>query len=238
MTDNRQDRVRKIDAAGTITTLAGTGEEGYTGDGGPAIEAQIDDPSGVAVDGEGNVYVTVRNRVRKIDAAGTITTVAGTGRYGFTGDGGPATEADLSYPRELTVDPAGNLYILTGGRVRKVDPAGTITTLADPDGLLLGIAVDATGNVYFIQYQNLFYLSKIEESGDTSQVIFSQERLNGIATDDAGSVYLGLEHRIVKVDVAQEEWSVVAGTGEGGFRGDRGPAASARLSVATSNVSG
>ena len=231
-------RVWRLDAAGQVSAFAGTGRFGYSGDGGPATEADLSVPVGLAVDSLGNVYIadSENQRVRKIDVAGTITTVAGTGRYGFTGDAGPATEADLSYPRELTVDPAGNLYILTGGRVRKVDPAGTITTLADPDGLLLGIAVDAPGNVYFIQYQDLFSLSKIEESGDTSQVIFSPERLNGIATDDAGSVYLGLEHRIVKVDVAQEEWSVVAGTGEGGFRGDRGPAASARLSVATDGI--
>ena len=104
------------------------------GDGGPAAEALFRDPNGVAVDGAGNLYIadTKNRRIRKVDSTGTITTIAGTGEYGFGGDGGPAAEAQLGGPSGVAVDGAGNLYIadLNNGRIRKVDSTGTITTIA------------------------------------------------------------------------------------------------------------
>ena len=132
--DSANNRVRKIDTDGVITTIAGTGKTGAAGDGGPATKAQITDPDGLAFDDDGNLYVsdTDNNRVRRIDTHGVITTVAGTGTAGFSGDGGPATEADLNGPFGLVFDKHGNLYIADHGnrRVRKIDTHGVITTLA------------------------------------------------------------------------------------------------------------
>lgn len=131
--DTENNRVRRL-SAGTITTIAGTGTAGFSGDGGQATSAQLFNPYDVAVDVAGNVYVadTFNHRVRKVDPGGTITTVAGTGSFGFSGDGGSATLAQLWYPIGLEVDTAGNLYIADYGnnRIRRVDTSGTITTVA------------------------------------------------------------------------------------------------------------
>jgi hypothetical protein len=119
-------RVRKVSTSGTITTVAGNGTPGFSGDGGPATNARLRPPTGVAVDAAGNLYIAdiFNQRVRKVSTSGTITTVAGTGIYGFSGDGGPATNARLAYPSGVAVDAAGNLYIAdqNNHRVRKVAP--------------------------------------------------------------------------------------------------------------------
>ena len=132
--DRGNDRIRRVDGAGIITTIAGTGESGSSADGGPAVEAQLDGPAGVAVDGAGNVYITDRgnDRIRRVDGAGIITTIAGTGVRGFSGDGGPAVEAKLDGPNGIAVDGTGNVYIAdyNNHRVRRVDGAGIITTVA------------------------------------------------------------------------------------------------------------
>ena len=126
--DTSNHRVRKVDATGTITTIAGTGARGFSGDEGPAAEAQLAYPHAVSVDGAGNLYIadTSNHRVRKVDATGTITTIAGTGARGFSGDEGPAAEAQLAYPHAVSVDEAGNLYIADtfNQRIRKVEPPG------------------------------------------------------------------------------------------------------------------
>src|ERR1051326_5130759 len=130
--DAFNNRIRKVDPSGIITTIAGNGNPGYTGDG-PALSAGLNDPSGVAVDKNGNVYVAdnSNHRIRKI-SGGTISTIAGTGVGGFSGDGGPATKAQVFNPTHLTIDGAGNLYIAdySNNRVRKIDTSGTITTIA------------------------------------------------------------------------------------------------------------
>ena len=134
--DHRNSRIRKVDAAtGIITTVAGTGEQDFHGDGGPAIHAAISLPRDVALDSEGSLYIAdgANNRIRKVDPDGTITTIVGTGSEKFSGDGGPAHMANLSMPYSIALDPEGNLYIVDTGnrRVRKIDAStGIITTIA------------------------------------------------------------------------------------------------------------
>ncbi|WP_051110236.1 NHL repeat-containing protein [Saccharomonospora halophila] len=171
LTDPESHRVRKVSATDhTITTVAGTGREGDSGDGGPATDAELRFPNCVAVDGHGNLFLTdpKSHRVRKVSATDhTITTVAGTGREGDSGDGGPATRAEIRYPNSLAVDGDGNLYFGDTGtnRVRRVSAADhTISTVAgtgdrggDGDGgpairatlsFPVGLAVDGSGNLY------------------------------------------------------------------------------------------
>ncbi len=118
-------RVRKIDSRGAITAVAGTGERGFEGDGRPARAARFDRPSSVALDGAGNVYVADASgqRIRKIDADGTVVSMGGTGASGFSGDGGPATEASLT-AKDIAADKSGNIYIADGRRVRRIDAQG------------------------------------------------------------------------------------------------------------------
>ena len=176
--DTGNQRVRRVDAiTGVITTVAGTGTRGFSGDGGPATHAQLDTPVGVAVDAAGNLFIAddTNNRIRKVDVTtGVITTVAGTGTGGFSGDGGPATGAQLAAPIGVAVDAAGNLFIADTGnqRVRRVDAAtGVITTVAGTgtggfagDGgfatsaqlaIPLGVAVDAAGDVLVADAYNV-----------------------------------------------------------------------------------
>ena len=161
-----------MDPSGTITTVAGNGTAGYSGDGGPAASARLNNPSAVYVDGSGNLYIAdyYNQRVRKVDPSGTITTVAGNGSSGYSGDGGPATSARLNYPRDICVDGWGNLYIadVLNYRIRKVDSSGTITTVAgngsrgfSDDGTPAtsaslstpwGVSVDRSGNVYIADW--------------------------------------------------------------------------------------
>ncbi len=134
--DHRNSRIRKVDAAtGIITTVAGTGEQGYSGDGGPAIQAAISLPRDAALDADRTLYIAdgANNRIRKITPDGAIFTVAGTGRAEFSGDGGPALQANLSMPYSIALDSNGNLYVVDTGnyRVRKIDAlTGIITTVA------------------------------------------------------------------------------------------------------------
>jgi sugar lactone lactonase YvrE len=166
--DSGDNRVRKVNAKGVITTVAGTGSPtpAYGGDNGPATSAQLNNPYSVALDAAGNLYIAELgdDRVRKV-AGGVITTVVGNGVQGYGGDGGPATGAKLCNPYEVAVDTAGSLYIadFCNARIRKV-ASGTITTIAGtgtagfsgdkgPAGeaqltIPEGVAVDASGRVY------------------------------------------------------------------------------------------
>ena len=130
--DTDNNRVRLIAPDGTISTVAGTGTPGFSGDGGPAVAAELDEPFGVAPLPAGGFLVVCGNRVRKVSATGTITTVAGTGQAGFGGDGGPATSAQLDQPHNVAVLAAGGFLIADAGnaRVRRVSPSGTISTVA------------------------------------------------------------------------------------------------------------
>ena len=126
-------RIRIVNSKGIISTVVGTGEKGFSGDGGPATEARLDRPNGLFVTRKGEIYISDlgNNRVRRVDTEGVIHTVAGNGKSEFKGDDGPATDAALNAPAGIFVDDAGNLYIsdTRNGKVRRVDPSGTISTL-------------------------------------------------------------------------------------------------------------
>ena len=207
--DRENNRVRRVSASGTITTIAGTGVAGFSGDGGPATAAQLNLPSGVAVDARGTVYIAdlANNRVRAVNPAGTIVTIAGTGVRGITGNGGPATSAQLNSPGGVAVDGKGNVYFAEGARVRKVGSDGTITTVA------------GTGVRGF--------------SGDGG--LATAARLNGpegVAVDALGSVYVAdySNSRVRKVSPAGTI-TTIAGNGRTGVAGDGGPANEARVSA-------
>ena len=267
--DTGNQRIRKVDSTGTITTIAGSGEFGFSGDGGPAVEAELRSPRGVAVDSAGNVYIAdAGNRlIRKVDSTGTITTIAGTGECGFGGDGGPAVEAELCNPYGVAVDSAGNVYIADAGNrlIRKVDSTGTITRIAGSGNFGFsgdggpavevglrnprGVAVDSSGNVYIADTSD-HRIRKVDSSGfittfaGTGECGFGgyfggdggqadkAELCNpyGVAVDSADNVYIADygNRRIRKVD---SRWwiTTIAGTGEFGFSGDGGPADEAEL---------
>ena len=130
--DGRNHRVRRVDADGTISTVAGTGARGYSGDGGSAEEAQVAHPRKVDVDASGRVYVadTANRRIRRIDSSGVIATFAGTGNTRHSGDGGPSIAAGLGDVPDVATDSRGNVYAATGGRIRKIDRNGTISAAA------------------------------------------------------------------------------------------------------------
>ena len=212
--DHGNHRVRRVDAlTGVITTVAGTGEDGYSGDGRAATEAQLHFPDGLALDGAGNLYIadTVNGRVRRVDGqTGVITTVAGTGEWGYSGDGGPATEAELNGPVSLAIDATGNLYIAdtVNRRVRRVDgQTGVITTVA------------GTGEWGY--------------SGDGGPATEAElARSAGLAFDGAGNLYIA-DSCVRRVDALTGVITTVAGCGAEGFSWDRGAATSAQGIITT-----
>jgi len=199
-----KNRIRKIDKNGIITTIAGNGETGFGGDGGPAIKASLNDPAGLAFDKDGNLYIADRNnhRIRKMDRFGIITTVAGNGVADFDGDDGPATEANLNLPSGVACDGKGNLYISdrSNHRIRKVDPSGTITTFA-------GLGVAWFGGDYGLALDAFLKFPF------------------GITFDQQGNLYIADRgnNRIRKVD-NNGIITTVAGDGLFASRGDQGPA--------------
>jgi uncharacterized protein (TIGR03437 family) len=205
-TSNR--RIRKVDSSGNITTFAGNGNRGNDGDGGPAINATLYFPAGLAVDAAGNVFMADYGSytVRKIGTDGKISTVAGTGTWGFSGDGGPATKAQLAAPLSLAFDKAGNLYIgdTSNSNIRKVDTAGNISTVAF-NLVPQGLTVDASGNIYYVDgitpaVQQILpngYTITIAGTGQAGYngdgnfgTATQFDRPSGLATDTAGNVYV------------------------------------------------
>ena len=202
-------RIRKVTPAGVITTVAGTGVPGFSGDGGSATAAQLNFPSGVEVDPAGNIYIadTSNHRIRKVTPAGVISTVAGNGSSGFSGDGGPATAAGLWFPLGVTLDAAGNIYIADSynNRIRKLTPAGVITTVAGSGGD--GFSGDG---------------------GLATAATLTQP--SGMFVDPAGNLFIAdrLNQRVRKVTPAGTI-STAAGNGIGGYDSDGGPAVGAAL---------
>lgn len=206
--------VRRLDeSTGKITIVAGNGTQGYSGDGGPATDAQLNEPYEVRFDGDGNIYfVEMKNNiVRRVDAkTGIISTVAGTGKSGFSGDRGPATEATLKAPHSITLDHDGNLYICDIGnhRVRVVDlESGIIRTFAgtgDEKPTPDGAKIDGTP-------------------------------LNGpraLDFDGKHSLYLALRegNQVYRIDLQTRTLHHLGGNGKKGFTGNGGPAKKATLS--------
>jgi len=202
-------RIRKVNASGIITTIAGNDTMGYVGSGIPATSAEFAYPTGIAVDAAGNVYICDNNnqRIRKINTSGIITTIAGDGVAGGSGDGGAATDARLSYPDDVAVDAGGNVYITDQGNnsIRMVDTTGVITTIAGIG--TAGYSGDAGPAAAAQLYDPLGI--KVDQSGN---IIFA----------DAGN-------NAVRVINSEGIINTIAGVGSPGFSGDGGPAVSAQL---------
>jgi sugar lactone lactonase YvrE len=232
--------IRKVNPSGIITTVAGTGSVFYNGDGIPATTANLFNPSGIVVDAAGNLYIAdVQNhRIRMIDASGIITTIAGNGTSGFSGDGGLATSAQLDAPYSMTFDGAGNLYIADyfNNRIRKVNTAGIITTVVGNgvggyggDGgpataaalnLPTEVAFDSNGNMFIADKSNnrirvvntagiittLAGNGTSGYNGDNIQASLAELNLPFfVICDAAGDVYIGdsFNNRIRKVTMPQ-----------------------------------
>ena len=211
--DQGNDRTREVNAAtGIISTVVGTGTAGYSGDGGPATSAKVHYPTGVAVDGAGNIYIVdeYNGAIREVNAAtGIISTVAGNGTIGETGNGGPATSAELDYPYGEALDSAGNIYIADyyANTIRKVNAA---------TGIISTVAGNGTGGY----------------TGDGGPATSAElDYPYYVAVDSAGNIYIAdFNNNVIReVNAATGIISTVAGNGTGGYAGDGGLATSAEL---------
>lgn len=221
--DENNMRIRRVDlGTGIITTVVGNGESLFAGDGTPATEAGIGQPVGIAVNRRGDLYISVvEHRVFRVDhLSGLVSVVAGQGAPGFIGDGGPATNARLNSPSGLALDRSGNLYIAdsTNARIRRVDPSGTITTVA--------------GSGVFQPTLPILYLGSAGPLvGDGAPaVVAALSRPSGVAVDAEGNLYIADRghHRVRRVDPSGII-TTVAGSLWRGYAGDGGSATDARL---------
>lgn len=263
--DTNNKRIRKVDIFGLMSTVAGNGTSGYSGDGGPATIAKIATPFGVAADTSGSLFIADygNNRIRKVDHNGTITTVAGNGTAGYSGDGGLATNAQIGFfLYGVAVDGAGNLFIVdsSNNAIRKVDTLGMISTVAGrgKNGYIGGggpststvlslpwsVAVDRSGSMYF---PHGTVIRKVDVSGTISTVAgngspgysgdggaaitASLGSPNGVAVSAVGDLYIADSTFAVirKVTASTGIISTVAGNGTTGYSGDGGTATSAQL---------
>ena len=210
--DTLNHRVRKIAPDGKISTVAGNGQAGYTVDGGPALQASLKEPYEIRFDRDGNLYIVERmnHTIRKVDAkTQTISTIAGTGKAGFGGDGGPGPQAQLNEPHSIQFDPAGNLYVcdIKNHRIRKIDASGVITTFS------------GTGQ------------PKMAPDGSA----FANASLHGpraLDFDTDGNLWLALRegNAVYKFDLKAGTLHHIAGVGgKPGYAGDDGPAKQAVL---------
>jgi sugar lactone lactonase YvrE len=209
-----KNRVRRVDPQGTITTVAGGQQStgGYAGDGGPAVDARLNCPFSVDIDDEGNLYIAdmFNQRIRRVDADGLISTIAGTGTAADTGDGGPATDAALNLPGEVHVGPDGALYVASGTYIRRIGADGLITRVVGGGGMIHlppapawldefegqpatdvlisdsgGIDFDAQGRMYFAAYGDL-RVFMVDESGLIHSLAGGRQFPDGTDSGDGG----------------------------------------------------
>jgi streptogramin lyase len=206
ITEVRNHRVRRLDPrSGQLSTVAGTGKQGFRGDGGLATGAELNEPYELRFDAEGNMlFVEMKNHlVRRVDAkTGIVSTIAGTGKEGFSGDGGKATEAAFRQPHSIALDDAGNLYIadILNHRIRRVSPDGKVATIAGDGRKELPVdGSQASGNPVL---------------GPRS--LFVQGGMLWVCLREGNSVW--------KLNLARDRWHHVAGTGKKGYSGDGGDA--------------
>ncbi len=260
ISDPHANLVWKISPAGALSIFAGNSDFGYSGDGGPAKQASVGSPLGVTVDASGNVFIAQWAAVRKVSPSGVITTVAGTGTVGESGDGGPAMQAQLFYATSVAVDSSGALYIAEAQRIRKVSTTGTITTVAGGgsasgplgDGgpatsaTLLGpagVAVTASGDLYIADNRRVRHVSAagvIETiegggasfTGDGGSAISAQLYApSGIALDAAGGIYVADNGSRIRKFTSGGNIATIAGGPVDGYSGDGGAATAARMQL-------
>ena len=276
-------RVIQVSRDGVATVFAGTGAGGYNGDGGPAVQASLSAPYGLALDAAGNVYIADHHaaRVRKVSPDGRIATIAGNGKVDLLGDGGPATATSIYAPVGVAVDKQGNIYIserddhfegeIDNVRIRKITIDGIMRTIAgtgkfgySQDGLpatqsalenINGLALDAAGNVYFSEYDTS-RIRTITGNGTLQTVagrmfrtgyagdgglatLASLNRPNGIAFDANGNLYIADQgnHRVRKVLASLP--TIAVDTASMTFSGSAGGAPAAPLNMAvTASIPG
>jgi len=210
--DGGNNRIRKVNAQGVISTIAGNGTAGYSGDGGPATAAEIGGPEELTIDVNGNIYFSdAGTRIRKINTAGIISTIAGNGTQGYSGDGGPAIAAEFQYAYGVAVDASGNIYVADydNNRIRMVNTSGIINTVA------------GNGTKGY--------------SGDGKQATAAEiYEPVGICLDAAGNLFIAdmSNNRVRKVNVSGVI-TTVAGSANSGYNGDGGPATKAGLNALT-----
>jgi NHL repeat len=264
--DTDNNRIREVTPDGVISTVAGNGQFGFSGDGGPAISAVLNRPSSVAVDTNGNLFIadSGNNRIREVTPPGVIYTIAGDGAAGpclgivsptcvpFSGDGGPATSAQLNSPDGVAVDAAGNVFVADSGnnRIRKVAPDGMISTIAGNGTLSfsgdggpaisaslntpVSVALDAVGDLFITDKGNA-RIREVTPDGVISTVTAGLFEPWAVTVDALGNLFVAdtLNQVIRKVTSARVT-AIVAGNGTSGApSGDGGPATSAALSDPT-----
>lgn len=202
--------VRKVNALGIISTVAGNNNYGYSGDGGPATAAEFKTTTGICFDNAGNLYIADDQAyvIRMVNSAGIISTFAGTGTLGFSGDGGPATAAQLKTPAGITFDDSGNLYIAdrSNQRIRKVNTSGIITSVAGGNPMVMPCC----------------YWGCPATSLNIGPI--------GVAVDHEGNIYVAdISHSVVQKITSDSKTYAIAGNCTDGFSGDGGPASAAQI---------
>jgi uncharacterized protein (TIGR03437 family) len=247
--DTGNHRVRRMGPDGVIRTIAGSGVQGYSGDGGPAVSAQLNSPTGVSFHPSGVLLIadSGNSRIRMITSDGTIGTLIGNGNSSYYGDGIGSLQASINHPQSVAVSPSGEVYIADtqNNAIRKRSANGLMSAIAGtgPAGFsgdggpatsaLLngptGVAVDAGGNVYVVDAGNQ-RVRKVATDGVISTVASSLAQPNSVAADAAGDVFVttGGDHRVLMIS-SNGQTSPIAGTGDCCYSGDGGPAVKAAL---------